>query len=163
MSRWLTEDFDPQTHNARVAKWREDESKRATLQKNLEVIAAKADAAPAQPASRAASSACLVGKVTPNIYPLVALCRAAGINEPIPEYRFHLARKWRFDYAWPLRMVAVEIEGGIWSGGRHTRGKGFLGDMQKYNQATLLGWRVLRYAPDQLGQAITDLRVMFAE
>lgn len=97
------------------------------------------------------------------IYPLVGLCRAAGLPLPIPEYQFHPVRKWRFDYAFVLRQLAVEIEGGIWTQGRHTRGKGFLADMAKYNAATLLGWRILRYTPDQLGQAIHDLRVMFAE
>lgn len=97
------------------------------------------------------------------VYQLVGLCNAAGLPPPIPEYQFHPVRKWRFDYAWPLRQFYVEIEGGVWTQGRHTRGKGFMGDMAKYNAATLLGWRGLRYTPDQLGQAIHDLRVMFAE
>ena len=61
------------------------------------------------------------------------------------EYQFHPGRRWRFDYAWPDRMLGVEIEGGTWTRGRHTRGKGFEADCEKYNAATLLGWRVLRY------------------
>ena len=61
------------------------------------------------------------------------------------EYRFHPERKWRFDFANPHMKVAVEIEGGAFSGGRHTRGAGFVADCEKYNQATVLGWRVLRY------------------
>jgi hypothetical protein len=47
-------------------------------------------------------------------------------------------------------MVALEVEGGIWTGGRHTRGSGFMKDMEKYNEATLLGWRVLRCTPRQV-------------
>ncbi len=55
-------------------------------------------------------------------------------------------------------MVAVEIEGGIWTGGRHTRGKGYQGDMEKYNAAQLYGWKVLRYTPDQIAACLQDLK-----
>ncbi len=68
----------------------------------------------------------------------------------VPEYKFHPARKWRFDYAFPDILVALEVEGGVWTGGRHTRGKGFMGDIEKYNEAALLGWKVLRCVPDTL-------------
>jgi very-short-patch-repair endonuclease len=70
----------------------------------------------------------------------------------IPEYRFHPVRKWRFDYANPMYMVAIEIEGGVFSNGRHTRGKGFVNDMEKYNTATAMGWRVLRFTPQQFAK-----------
>ena len=67
----------------------------------------------------------------------------------VPEYRFHPKRMWRFDYA-ILNLtphVAVEIEGGTWmaGGGRHNRGAGMQGDVDKYNQATKFGWRVVRF------------------
>lgn len=74
----------------------------------------------------------------------------AGVDEaPEREYRFHVSRKWRFDLAWPLRMIAVEIEGGLFSGGAHNRGAHYLSDCDKYNQAAILGWCVLRFSPDQ--------------
>lgn len=66
------------------------------------------------------------------------------------EYRFNLERKWRFDYAIPDHMIAVEVEGGVWTGGRHTRGAGFVADMEKYNSAAALGWTLIRRTPDQL-------------
>ncbi len=99
----------------------------------------------------------------PTIYPLVGMCRQAGLPEPVPEFRFHATRKWRADYAWPLHRVLVEIDGGAWTGGRHTRGAGFIADMEKLNAAALLGFHVLRYTPQQLKQAITDLRIMLAD
>jgi hypothetical protein len=53
--------------------------------------------------------------------------------------------------------LAVEIEGGAWVGGRHTRAKGFLADIQKYNTATLMGWRIIRVTPQMVekGEVVT--------
>jgi len=73
-----------------------------------------------------------------------AFCSTNGIPMPTTEYRFHSERRWRFDYAWPYKMVALEIEGGIWVKGRHVRGKGYENDCRKYNEAAVNGWRVLR-------------------
>lgn len=70
--------------------------------------------------------------------------------ECVREHRFYKPRKWRFDYAIPQYRIAIEVEGGVWTGGRHTRPAGFLNDMQKYNTAALLGWRVFRCTPDKL-------------
>ena len=84
----------------------------------------------------------------------------AGMPEPEREYRFHDLRRWRFDFAWPEFKIAAEVEGGVWTKGRHTRGKGFIGDCRKYNEATLLGWDVFRFPPCMLdnGEAIGLLR-----
>lgn len=60
------------------------------------------------------------------------------------EYRFYPPRRWRFDYAWPEKKIAIEYEGGVFTRGRHTRPLGFNNDCEKYNTATLLGWRVYR-------------------
>ena len=76
--------------------------------------------------------------------------RFAGLLGAVAEHRFHPERKWRFDFAWPDAMVALEVEGGVWTGGRHTRGAGFIEDMRKYNAATELGWRVFRITPDEI-------------
>jgi len=81
-----------------------------------------------------------------------------GLPEPAHEHRFALAlgRQWRFDFAWPDHMLAVEVEGGVWSQGRHTRGSGFIEDCTKYNNAALLGWTVLRVTADHIdsGEAL---------
>ena len=69
---------------------------------------------------------------------------------PVAQYRFHPERRWRFDAASPHIRLAYEIEGGVWVRGRHNRGQGFIDDMEKYNVATMLGWRVLRFTPAQV-------------
>lgn len=69
---------------------------------------------------------------------------APHVPPPEREYIFAAPRRWRFDFAWPARRVAVEAEGGVWSGGRHVRPEGFERDVEKYNCATAEGWRVLR-------------------
>lgn len=70
--------------------------------------------------------------------------------EPVKEYQFCESRKWRFDYAFVEAKVALEVEGGVHTGGRHIRPKGFMGDMEKYNTAATLGWRLLRCTPATL-------------
>lgn len=75
---------------------------------------------------------------------LAMYMRAVGIPEPLREYRFDPKRRWRADFAWPELMLLVEVEGGQWTNGRHTRGAGFEADCEKYNEAALFGWRVLR-------------------
>jgi hypothetical protein len=79
------------------------------------------------------------------------------LPEPEREYRFVPDRRWRFDLAWPELLLAVEIEGGIWIAGRHSRGTGIEADMEKYNRATLAWWRVLRVTPEMVddGRALT--------
>lgn len=105
-----------------------------------------------------------------------ALCEAHGL--PLPEYEYlfdlwkggdpnclvHPLRKddkcplcgaarrlWRFDYLFD-GIVAVEKQGGVWTKGRHSRGKGQLNDMEKFNRAQTLGYVVLLFPPWQLGE-----------
>ena len=85
--------------------------------------------------------------------------KACRLPKPEREVRFAPPRLWRFDFAWPGQGVAVECEGGVFSGGRHTRGRGFEDDCVKYNEAALLGYRVLRVTERHItsGEAITWL------
>ena len=68
----------------------------------------------------------------------------------ISEYKFLPYRKFRFDYAILEFQIAIEIEGGVYIQGRHTRGSGFIKDMEKYNLATMNNWSLLRYTPTQI-------------
>ncbi|NYZ70022.1 hypothetical protein H0A36_28820, partial [Endozoicomonas sp. SM1973] len=60
---------------------------------------------------------------------------AYKLPKPVTEYKFHPKRRWRFDFAWPDKKLAVEVEGGGWVNGRHNRGQGFANDMEKYHEA----------------------------
>lgn len=115
---------------------------------------ATGDPAPARPARKAPKDA----------YGLAALFRQEGLPELLPEYEFHPVRHWRFDYALPVSLIAIEIEGGIWraGGGAHSHPTAILRDMAKYNAATLLGWRVLRYQPADAGASVRDVRLLLA-
>lgn len=89
--------------------------------------------------------------------PMLQQMTALGLPEPEREYVFARPRRWRFDFAWPAHMVALEVEGGIYSGGRHTRGSGYSADCEKYNAAVAGGWRVYRAVGDMVkdGRALT--------
>jgi len=101
-----------------------------------------AEIAPARPKRKRADSG-----ATARFF---ALLSRDGIVQPTTEHRFVPDRRWRFDFAWIAQKVALEVEGGVWTGGRHTRGAGFLGDCEKYNRGAVEGWAILRVTPSAL-------------
>lgn len=72
------------------------------------------------------------------------------------EYRFHPTRRWRSDFAHLPSRTLLEIEGGIWIRGRHNRAQGFLVDLEKYLEAALSGWQVIRLADIHLTSPIIE-------
>ena len=78
------------------------------------------------------------------------ICSFLKIDIPEKEYKFDKDRKWRADYAWPNIKLAVELEGGIYTKGRHVRGKGYENDLEKYNSMIINGWVLLRYTPSKI-------------
>lgn len=78
-----------------------------------------------------------------------ALCRSHGLPQPIPEVRFHPDRLWRFDWLFPGK-IAVEIQGGVWSRGKHGRGEGIVKDYEKMNAAQTMGFIVLQFTVSQI-------------
>jgi very-short-patch-repair endonuclease len=106
--------------------------------------------------------------------PLDRQCALAGLMIPTPEYQFAKQltsqqltaigqvkpRKWAIDWAFIPARIAVEVEGGYAIGGRHTSAKGFIGDQEKYNCLTCLGWRLIRVTPRDVkrGAALTWIR-----
>ncbi len=97
---------------------------------------------------------------------LLTQIRAEGLPEPQLEYRFHPTRKWRIDFFWPdaawapYAGLAVELEGGAFVGGRHTRGKGYEDDIVKYNEIGLTRILLIRCTPGQVrdGSAVQWVR-----
>lgn len=69
------------------------------------------------------------------------------------EYKFSAARKWRADYCHTASRTIIELEGGIYSGGRHVRAEGYRSDCEKYNAAAMLGYTVLRLGTGQVDDA----------
>ncbi len=91
--------------------------------------------------------------------------QVSGLPQPKQEYKFLPGRRFRFDFAWPDLMIAAEVEGGTWAGGRHVRGDGYERDCQKYNLATFAGWRVYRFTTGMVnsGEAIATLQEALAQ
>lgn len=103
----------------------------------------------------------------------LATCKAHSLPAPFPEFRFCNSRKWRFDYAWPGAMqnpsdpsdwldcnVALEIQGGLYTRGRHTQGAALVKEYEKLNEAQIMGWKVLLVTPKQVetGEAFALVR-----
>lgn len=61
---------------------------------------------------------------------------------PVQQHKFHPIRNWRFDFAWPLNKLAIEVQG---YGPGHTSYTGMLGDYEKHNEAIIHGWRILYF------------------
>lgn len=92
-----------------------------------------------------------------------------GLPTPELQHRFahHLGRQYRFDFAWPERLLAVEVDGGRWLVRRGKNGRpvpvGFhnhIDDYRKLNLAARLGWRVMRFMPEMIrsGEAVQELK-----
>lgn len=77
------------------------------------------------------------------------ICKTDLHVECVKEYKFHPTRRWRFDFAIPEYKIAIEIDGGVWTYGRHNRSAGYIADMEKFNAAASLGWVVLKFTPDE--------------
>src|SRR5438067_11110208 len=79
------------------------------------------------------------------------------------EHRFHPTRKWRADFAHLTSRTLIKIEGGIWIIGRHNRGDGFAADTEKYLEAYLDGWCVVRLTDRQLTSEVISRLVQRIE
>lgn len=87
-------------------------------------------------------------------------CASDLAEIPEREYVFARPRRYRWDFAFVARKIAVEIDGAIWTQGRHTRGAGVESDMRKANLGVSLGWRIYRFSPAMVnnGEAINAIK-----
>lgn len=79
----------------------------------------------------------------------------------IYEFKFDSVRKFKFDYANFRLKIAIEIEGGIYTGTGHAKTGKYLKDMEKYNMASIKGWIILRYAHGQENKIANDVKKAF--
>ena len=78
------------------------------------------------------------------------------------EFKYHPDRRWRADFKILDYPILVEVEGGTWTNGRHSRGSGFAKDCEKYNAAAKLGYFVVKGTTDHVrsGQLLQDVKDM---
>ena len=67
----------------------------------------------------------------------------AKLPAPVEQFRAIPGRRFRWDLAWPAQKLLVEVQGGIWTGGKHSTGVGVTRDCEKANLAALAGFRCL--------------------
>lgn len=79
----------------------------------------------------------------------------------IYEYKYDSLRKFKFDYANLRLKIAIEMEGGIYTGTGHAKTGRYLKDMEKYNHAQIKGWIVLRYGHGQEKKIAGDVKKAF--
>jgi very-short-patch-repair endonuclease len=91
--------------------------------------------------------------------------RAAGLPEPMREYRFLQGRKFRADFAWEKQRVLAEVQGGTYAHMAHSTGTGIERDYEKGNLANLAGWRYLQFSRRMIedGTAIETLKTLLTE
>lgn len=82
------------------------------------------------------------------------------IKDYVEELRFHSKRRFRFDWAIPEFMIAIEFEGIMSKKSRHTTVTGYSNDCIKYNLAQINGWKVLRYTVINYKNVDKDLRII---
>jgi hypothetical protein len=87
---------------------------------------------------------------------IASICQGFGIPAPVVEFRHIPGRRFRLDYAWPDHRIGLEVQGGIWTRGKHSRGAGQKIDMEKNNLGILNGWRVFQCVPGRETQTIVD-------
>jgi very-short-patch-repair endonuclease len=85
--------------------------------------------------------------------------KAAGLPVPARQMQIIPARRFRWDFAWPSALLAVEVQGGLYSGGAHVRAWGVTRDAEKNNLVVLAGWRVLYFTSEAVrsGRALSVL------
>lgn len=85
-----------------------------------------------------------------NPYIVALYFRQCRLPPPNFEWRFHPTRKWSLDIAWPEQRLCLEVQGGIFIQGRHSRGAAMLKEWEKLNTLATMGWRVLYCQPNDV-------------
>ena len=85
-----------------------------------------------------------------NVSIVLAYFKSCGLPPPIIEYRFYLGRRHKSDFAWPTEKVALEVQGGVYTGQAHGSITGILKGIEKDNLYSMAGWLQLKCLPNTL-------------
>lgn len=123
-------------------------TKRYTLDDLCKAIGVSVNEANAKPIAKIGAG---VAKAKLNRYAAFPeFCLRMVLPKPVTEFKFHPDRRWRMDHAWPEHRVYLEIQGGIFTNGRHSRGAAMIKEWEKVNTASAMGWRILYCQPSAL-------------
>jgi very-short-patch-repair endonuclease len=91
----------------------------------------------------------------------MALALRAERIDFVRQFEFWPTRRWRFDFALMAHRIAIEVQGGTWINGAHSRGSGIERDCEKSAYAVAAGWRVIYVTGNQVksGQALEWVRL----
>lgn len=86
--------------------------------------------------------------------------QAEGITDYQAEYRFAPPRRWRADLYLPAADLLVDVQGGIYVNGKHSRGAAQEKDYEKANTAQIMGFRFMQFGPSQIrsGEALATIK-----
>ena len=87
------------------------------------------------------------------------------------QYRFHPTRLFRFDFAFPEHRLGVEVQGltdiqrtkrGKLFIGRHQSPEGVKRDLEKFDEAMRLGWRIYLCEQEMVssGRALQTIEIL---
>ncbi len=84
---------------------------------------------------------------------------AAALPVPVREFKHVHGRRFRLDFAWPDRMIGVEVQGMV-----HRIKKRFEADIEKRALGLLAGWRIMEVSGASIrsGQAVKWIGEMLA-
>ena len=94
---------------------------------------------------------------------LAGQIKAAGLPEPVREAMLVPGRRFRWDFAWPIHRLSVEVQGGLFlPKGAHTSGVGVTRDCEKGALALLEGYRPLSVTGEQIrtGRALAWIEAL---
>lgn len=81
---------------------------------------------------------------------LAKLLKSAGLESCVRQYKYVPGRKFEADFCFVEEKLIIEVDGGIYTRRAHGSIGGIISDMKRTNQASMFGYRVMRYQPSEI-------------